>query len=235
MKGSISPTELTVRLLFYTPEPEDVIYRAIRVCYQEDVGGEEASVDVRKNIIRKVIKRGHLSVIEHVSFTFLATGISRACSHQLVRHRLASYSQQSQRYVDFEGLRFVIPPSILKSGELKESYENFISESFRLYRSLRDSGIPQEDARFVLPNASSTSIVFTMNARELLHFLGLRLCRRSQWEIRELAIKMGEILSKVLPSVFGLSAPQCSKGPCPEGDLTCGDPYLPEWYNDYEI
>lgn len=231
MKGSVSPTEFTVRLLFYTKDPEDVIYRAIRICYQESEDEDKASPEIKKKIIRKVIKRGHLSVIEHVSFTFLIEGISRACSHQLVRHRLASYSQQSQRYVDFEGLKYIIPPSILKSGELEKIYKDFINDAFNLYRKLRDNRIPQEDARFVLPNASSTSILVSMNARELLHFLGLRLCRRAQWEIRGLAIRMGEMLSTILPAVFGLSAPSCSQGPCPEGDATCRDPYLPEWYD----
>ncbi|MGQ9706240.1 MAG: FAD-dependent thymidylate synthase [bacterium] len=232
MGENIKPTELAVWLLFYTPDPEDVIYKAVRVCYQETANESEVPSEVKSGLIRKVIKRGHLSVIEHVSFTFFIEGISRACSHQLVRHRIASYSQQSQRYVDFEGLKYVIPPNILGSVELKKIYESFISDAFKLYRLFRDRGIPQEDARFVLPNASSTSVVFTMNARELLHFLSLRLCRRAQWEIRGLAIKMGEILSAILPSVFGLSAPQCSKGPCPEGDLTCGDPYIPDWYDD---
>ena len=232
MEESVSPTGISVRLISYTPEPENVIIKAIRVCYKEKEADSVVSPETMREVIRRVIRRGHLSVIEHISFTFLIDGISRACSHQLVRHRIASYSQQSQRYVDFEGLRYIIPPTIAEDDELDKRFREHIAETFKLYRELREAGVPSEDARFVLPNASATRIIFTMNARELMHFLRLRLCRRAQWEIREVAIRVGEILSEIVPSVFRLSAPSCAYGPCPEGDMTCGDPYRPPWYEE---
>ena len=169
---------------------------------------------------------GHTSVLEHWSATFAIEGISRACSHQLVRHRMASYSQQSQRYVRMDGFEYVVPKSIRENPiayddymtvmrDLKEWYEVFVSKE-------EGYGIPEEDARYILPNACCTNLVVTMNGRELLHFFNLRCCTRAQWEIRELAERMLELVKEVAPVIFETAGPSCVKlGRCPE-KRSCG-------------
>ncbi len=217
-----------VSLLQYTPDPERTVALAARLCYS-DTGIEglkerltEASA---RKLLKKIIKLGHFSVLEHASFTFGIEGISRATSHQLVRHRIASYSQQSQRYVAFrERLEYITPPTIGSDSELRERFDRMVAELFETYRWLLERGIPQEDARYILPNAAETKIIVTMNARELLHFFSLRCCERAQWEIREMAKRMLSLVKKVAPTIFEKAGPGCVRGRCPEGEMTCGRP-----------
>ncbi|MEW5760932.1 MAG: FAD-dependent thymidylate synthase, partial [Candidatus Thermoplasmatota archaeon] len=183
----------------------------------EKVLGEEEG----KKIVKHVYALGHHSVLEHACFTFSIEGISRACSHQLVRHRLASYSQQSQRYVSLQKFGVVTPDTIKKNAKAKEIYDKLMSEISNAYSSLISLEIPYEDARYVLPNSAQTNIIVTMNARELLHFFNLRCCEKAQWEIRELANKMLAKVKKVAPTIFAFAGPMCLKGPCPEKDINC--------------
>jgi len=214
-----------VELIIHTPEPEQVVAAAARLCYSNSSINElmEKSRTERQKFLEKVLSLGHHSVLEHVSFTFGIEGISRACSHQLVRHRLASYSQQSQRYVSHKA-RFsaVTPESIAARPDLNQRYLQLLDEIHQFYGELLDAGVPAEDARFVLPNAATTKIVVTMNGRELRHFFALRCCRRAQWEIQELAKQMLMLVKPVAPTLFAQAGPGCLSGPCPEGKMTCG-------------
>jgi thymidylate synthase (FAD) len=172
--------------------------------------------------LNKALSKGHQSVIEHASFTFSIEGISRACSHQLVRHRIASYSQQSQRYVQLSDLDYATPPSILKSDEALKVFKNALKAINEAYNALIKMNIPLEDARYILPNATLTNIVVTMNARELLHFFDLRCCLHAQWEIRGIAWEMLKKVQKVAPKIFRKAGPSCIfKGICPEDDSLC--------------
>lgn len=202
--------QLKVALLKHTKDPERVCAAAARQCYSE-VGvkelQEEISDEKVRDLLGHVMKAGHHSVIEHASFTFGIEGISRACSHQLVRHRLASYSQQSQRYVNPREFEYVVPPAIKEDPEKLEKFKGFMNESIAAYKAFIDEGIKKEDARFVLPNAAATKIVVTMNARELLHFFNLRLSKRAQWEIRALAQAMLDECVKVAPTIFKHAQP----------------------------
>jgi len=156
-------------------------------------------------------------------FSFGIEGISRACSHQLVRHRIASFSQQSQRYVANEQqFDVVTPDSVAEQPELAERFVAHMQQSHELYREMLEAGVPAEDARFVLPNAAATKLVMTMNARELRHFFVLRCCRRAQWEIREMANQMLRLTRQAAPLLFADAGPGCLTGPCPEGAMTCG-------------
>ncbi len=227
-------SKLNVVLLAHTPDPVETVAAAARLCYSAaDVNAitEKVASNDQEPFIEKLVNSGHLSPIEHASFTFAIEGISRACSHQLVRHRLASYSQQSQRYVSMEdGFRYIIPPSIARDPSLKEQFEFFmegIQEFYnRLLSALNDRGIEgeaaYEDARFVLPNAAETKIIVTMNGRELLHFFARRCCRRAQWEIRAMAIEMLKLVKKTAPAIFNDAGPACVSGSCPEGAYSCG-------------
>jgi len=214
-----------VELIIHTPDPEQVVAAAARLCYSNASIGElmEKSRTERQEFLAKIMSLGHHSVLEHVSFTFGVEGISRACSHQLVRHRLASYSQQSQRYVSHK-TRFsaVTPDSISARPELNQRYQQLLDEIHQFYGDMLDAGIPAEDARFLLPNAATTKIVVTMNGRELRHFFALRCCRRAQWEIQELAKRMLSLVRPVAPTLFAKSGPGCLGGRCPEGKMTCG-------------
>jgi thymidylate synthase (FAD) len=227
-------THLKVMLISHTPDPEKAISAAARLCYSPaDV--EQVVTDTGKDdqsaFLEKLIAVGHLSPVEHASFTFAVEGISRACSHQLVRHRLASYSQQSQRYVGEEdGFSYVVPPAIREDDELSAHFEHLMEEAGRSYKyiveKLREKGCSiesaREDARFVLPNAAETKIIITMNARELLHFFSIRLCNRAQWEIRGMAYLMLKLARPLAPALFHHAGPPCLKGKCPEGSRTCG-------------
>ena len=160
-------------------------------------------------------------LLPHLSYTFAIEKISRACSHQLVRHRVASFSQQSQRYITIKRLneRVVVPPSI-KSNEL---FDEIINQTSETYQKLVEQGVPKEDARFVLPNATETSLLMTMDGKSLMHFIGLRTCNRAQWEIRELADMMLNQLRDFEPKIFNNAGPYCYQlGYCPEGRHTCG-------------
>ncbi len=227
-------SRLNVILLAHTPDPVETVAAAAKLCYSaSDVNAIKEAVSSKNQepFIEKLVDSGHLSPIEHASFTFAIEGISRACSHQLVRHRLASYSQQSQRYVSMEGgFGYIIPPSIGKDPVLKEQFEFFmegIQEFYnRLMTALNERGIEgeaaYEDARFVLPNAAETKIIVTMNGRELLHFFAQRCCRRAQWEIRAMAIEMLKLAKRAAPAIFNDAGPACIGGPCPEGAYSCG-------------
>jgi thymidylate synthase (FAD) len=225
---------LKVILLEHTPNPEAVVAMAAKLCYSpSDIESlkEKTAAKDQKQFVEKLMEIGHMSPIEHASFTFAVEGISRACSHQLVRHRLASYSQQSQRYVSEEaGFDFIIPPSIKKDGELARYFRDFMNKAQEAYSHivsrLNEKGLKGEeanqDARFILPNACETKIIITMNARELLHFFKQRCCNRAQWEIRSMAINMLRLVSRTAPAIFRNAGPGCLKGKCPEGDYTCG-------------
>ena len=224
---------LNVVLLRYTPEPEEVVAMAAKLCYSPS-GVDELKQKIEAKdqaaFVEKLASIGHLSPIEHVSFSFGIEGISRACSHQLVRHRVASYSQQSQRYVKAEQFDYVIPPSVKQDPALVKEFEKCMAEAQENYtkvlKRLEELGYKgeagQQDARYLLPNAAETKIVVTMNARELLHFFRVRCCNRAQWEIREMADRMLAHVKKVAPTIFAKSGPGCLYAPCPEGKMTCG-------------
>ncbi len=162
-------------------------------------------------------------LLQHIGFTFALEGISRACSHQLVRHRDASFSQQSQRYITIKRLRerVVTPPSI--TGKDKEEFDSFIAEASEAYQRLVDAGVPKEDARFVLPNATETSLLMTLDGRSLMHLFGLRLCTRAQWEIRGIIEEMLRQVREAEPVIFAGAGPYCVQlGRCPEGRFSCG-------------
>jgi len=218
---------LKVTLLASTPEPEKTVALAARLCYS-DAAISELEEKIRdlplEKFLGRILRMGHLSVLEHASFTFGVDGISRVTSHQLVRHRLASYSQQSQRYVKFSSPEYVVPHTIGEDENRRASFTAAIDGVFKLYKNLVDSGIPAEDARFVLPNAACTRIILTMNARELLHFFRLRCCERAQWEIRDMATEMLKLARAKAPFIFRDSGPACVTGPCSEGDMTCARP-----------
>ncbi len=216
---------MKVKLLSHTPQPEKVIATAARLCYSR-LGIDDLKKNFTKEkieaFIKKIIELGHESVLEHVSFTFGIEGISRACSHQLVRHRIASYSQQSQRYVNFDNIEYIIPNSIKDDKRFNKKFKSLMKDISIFYKEMTEAGIPPEDARFILPNACATKIIVTMNLRELKHFFKLRCCNRAQWEIRELAIKMLRLLKNKIPILFSNMGPSCLNGPCPEGVMSCG-------------
>lgn len=218
---------MKVALLNYTKDPDRICAAAAQSCYSEKGASElfRTTTDERaKKMIKKVVGMGHLSVVEHAHFTFSVEGVSRSLTHQLVRHRIASYSQQSQRYVDMERAEYVLPPSISKDPEARRLFKKAMDTSWKAYRELARK-VPKEDARYVLPNACNTNITVTMNARELWHFFTLRCCRRAQWEIRMMAWKMLGEVRKVAPILFENAGPGCFRGPCPEGEYSCGRPY----------
>lgn len=231
-------TKLKVILLRHTPAPEETVAMAAKLCYSpSDIESlkEKIKAKDQRAFVERLMKMGHMTPIEHASFTFAIEGISRACSHQLVRHRLASYSQQSQRYVSEksevkETFDYIIPPLIKDDAEAREIFKRFMLEAQKTYDLLIDrlaeKGIKGEsanqDARFALPNAAETKIIVTMNARELLHFFRLRCCNRAQWEIRQMAEKMLKLAKKASPVIFKKAGPGCLYEPCPEGEYTCG-------------
>lgn len=218
---------MNVTLLSYTKNPDRVCASAAFTSWKKLSTKElfdELTDKEANDFLRKVISFGHLSVTEHASFTFSVSGISRACSHQLVRHRMASYTQQSQRYVKFkkDEIEYVTPKTIEKSKFHKE-YKDMMLKIADLYENLLSANIPTEDARYIIPNAAKTNMTITMNARELLHFFSLRLCERSQWEIKEMAERMLKEVKKTAPVLFENAGIQCELlGYCPEGELCCG-------------
>ena len=177
--------------------PEELLEHAGRVCYRSERRGDAS------RFLRARIREGHESIVEHASATFEISGISRACSHQLVRHRIASFSQESQRYVDMSGPEWVLPPAVEENPEARAVWERFAGEVQAAYRALRELGVRKEDARFVLPNGTATRIVVTMNFRELLHLFRLRISAEAQWEIRDVCVRMLELVYPLAPSVFG--------------------------------
>jgi thymidylate synthase (FAD) len=177
--------------------PEELLEHAGRVCYRSESRGDPGE------FLRARVREGHESLIEHASATFEISGISRACSHQLVRHRLASYSQESQRYVSMSDPAWVLPSAVAENAEAGAIWEGFAAEVRRTYRALRELGIRKEDARFALPNAAATRIVVTMNFRQLLHVFRIRISREAQWEIRDVCVRMLELVFPLAPAVFG--------------------------------
>jgi len=197
---------MKVILVTYTPNPDRTCAAAALSCQSNESCDElfkKLTEEKTKQILKHTISKGHHSVIEHASFTFSVSGVSRSLTHQLVRHRIASYSQQSQRYVRLDNPNFVTPISIKEDAKSLNEYNKFMDSALNLYKSLINRKIPIEDARFVLPNATYTNITITMNARELIHFFKLRCSADAQWEIREMAEKMLEEVNKVAPLIFG--------------------------------
>ena len=222
---------LNVTLIAHTPEPEKVIAMASRTCYSAlDLAGLDQKTDTADNAayIRRVLASGHTSIAEHASFTFGLEGVSRTLLAQITRHRVASFSVQSQRYVSVAGAEvfdYVMPPRIRALGpEAEEKFAQQMKTMQRWYDEWSEAlgQDSAEDARFVLPGAAATRIVMTMNARELLHFFSLRMCNRAQWEVREAAWRMYELVYPLAPSVFELAGPGCVRGGCPEGKRSCG-------------
>lgn len=228
---------MKVELLAYTQNPKEVIYAAARQCYSK-LGAHEIYAQTKKvqsaklkEFITHLMQRGHESPLEHVNFTFAIEGVSRVCTHQLVRHRIASYSQQSQRYVSMENFGFITPPLIAKNKAAQEKFEAAIKDILRYCDELKkiletDPKLNKEkineDVRFLLPGACDTKIVVTMNVRELIHFFAERMCLRAQWEIREVAAKMYMHCKKVIPEVFVSAGPKCKLHKiCPEHNEAC--------------
>ncbi|MBR1753521.1 FAD-dependent thymidylate synthase [bacterium] len=211
-------------------KPENMlktIYTACRTCYSADypINIYNSADDEEKmlKLVERVISSGHYSTIEHIQVTFAISNVSRACTHQLVRHRHMSFSQKSQRYVKEKGqFDYIIPPTIEKDEKLKKVYEEFMAEISSKYQEFVDAGIPAEDARFVLPNAAASSLVASLNLRELIHIANLRLCSRAQYEIRTMVKMMCEELIKTEPWLKPYLVPKCERfGFCDE-DKSCG-------------
>ena len=217
--------QLNVILIAHTPEAEKVVAMAAKICYAKDASIKKLQKKINDNdvsaFITKLLESGHESPFEHISFTFGIEGISRACSHQLVRHRMASFSQRSQRYCFEDGFNYIEPEDINENENEDKFFRDFMRHSKEVYSKLIDKGVKPEDARMVLPNACETKIIVTMNARELLHFFKLRCCKRAQKEIREVAFMMKNICRKVAPNVFQYAGPNCLKGYCTEGEKSC--------------
>jgi len=215
---------MKVKLIRFTADPELLCGAAALTSTKSGSPSEifeKMDLEKARQIIKRVTGYGHASVIEHASFTFSIEGVSRAMTHQLVRHRIASYTQQSQRYVTYDTFeKYVTPPSIEENSEAKRIFNSALKKISETYHKLLEMGIPKEDARFILPNAAKTNIIVTMNARELRHFFNLRCCRRSQWEIRQVAIEMLKQAKNVAPSLFENAGPSCVElGYCPEGRM----------------
>ena len=228
-----------VTLLTHTPDPLPLLYAAFRQCYHAGFVGDmwegllkgEVPEEKQSALVEMVLESGHTSPVEHVTFTFALEGISRALSHQLVRHRIASYSQQSQRYVDGSHCNYILPPAIARNAGAKARFEAFMEEVGNAYRELKSlleadgrGGKANEDARFVLPQAAETRLVVTMNCRSLLNFFAHRCCTRAQWEIRAVAQMMLEECRQVLPQIFAKAGAPCERlGYCPEAEkFACG-------------
>lgn len=217
---------MPVKLLRHTPDPDLTVASAARLCYSDVSAAQlaERMSDAQvARLLEHVIRSGHHSTMEHASFTFAIDGLSRAASHQLVRHRLASYSQQSQRWVAFSQADYVTPSSIARDPALEQAFHDGMRSSFALYCRLLEAGVPTEDARYVLPNATTTRLVMTMNARELLHVCSVRLCRRAQWEIRALFEEVKVEVQQVAPRIAAHLEPKCIRlGYCDEERESCG-------------
>lgn len=232
---------LKVKLIQYTPEPEKTIAAAAKLCYSAvgvDKIMDKLTEENTEKFLNMLMSYGHMSPIEHINFTFAIEGVSRSLTHQLVRHRIASYSQQSQRYVKLNQFEYILPPAIENDEEAKGIFIKSMEESQKAYDKivirLKEKYIKEgvsdrvaekksiEDARYVFPNACETKVIFTMNARTLMNFFHHRCCDRAQWEIRELANEMVKQVREVAPILFKKAGPSCVSGPCPEGTMTCG-------------
>ena len=247
---------MKVELIAHTPNPDYVVAMSAKLCYSK-VGVEYIKDNLDDEKVEKFINHltsiGHESPIEHISFTFAIEGISRTCTHQLVRHRIASYSQQSQRYVKLEQFDYIIPPQIEKNEVAKKIFIKSMQDDQKAYSELVNALIKDnvkmylqqgydekkansmaekksiEDARYVFPNACETKIVVTMNARTLMNFFEHRICERAQWEIKEMAYLMLEKVKEVAPLIFKNCGPSCvSKNKCKEGAMSCKMPQIPK-------
>ena len=203
---------MKVTLIQATPNPIETIAQIASICYDSDPKNP-------LGLVKHLYYNGHLSVMEHIYFTFKIEGISRACSHQLVRHRPCSFTQRSQRYCSEDGFKVILPPSIEKNYSSECDYDHIVRDIDETYAELQNSGIPNEDARYILPNACETSLYLSCNLRELIHISNERLCVRAQWEIRELVKQM---ISLVAPELHFMLVPKCKSGRiiCHE---KCGD------------
>lgn len=241
--------KLKVKLVSHTQEPEKLVAAAAKLCYSQ-LGADEIMDDLTEDNIEKflnmLMELGHQSPIEHCSFSFAIEGVSRTLTHQLVRHRIASYSQRSQRYVTEGQFQYIIPPEIAKNERAKSLYIEAMENDQKIYDEIADilksqyieeyvkEGMSEkkassaaekkaiEDARYILPNACETKIMITMNARTLKNFFNVRCCTRAQWEIREMAELMLKEVRVVAPNIFKKAGPSCVSGPCPEGKMSCG-------------
>jgi len=240
---------LKVELLTHTPDPEKIIAAAAKLCYSSSsIEGIMEGLDEEKTskFLNMLLGLGHESPIEHVTFTFGIEGVSRSLLAQFTRHRIASYSVKSQRYVNEGKFEFVTPPEIEKCPEALEIFNKAMADDLEQYNALADilkekhikalteggmsvseaekkaEKMAIEDARYVLPNACETKMVATLNARSLMNFFHHRCCERAQWEIRDCAEKMAALVKEVAPTLFKLAGPPCVSGPCPEGKMSCG-------------
>ncbi|HNW33777.1 MAG TPA: FAD-dependent thymidylate synthase [Candidatus Ozemobacteraceae bacterium] len=217
-------------LLRHTPDPDLLVALAARRCYScrtaEAIEERLSEIEIDQ-LLEKLRLRNHLSPFEHASFTFSVDGVSRALSHQLVRHRIASYSQESQRYVEYTKLRelpYIIPPTIAANPEAAKRFADVTEEALKGYRELLEIGVPAEDARYLFPNAVETKLVYTMNARSLFNFFEQRCCRKAQWEIRLLAEAMLREVRKAAPRIFHHAGAPChdkERPYCRENDSSC--------------
>ena len=240
---------MNVKLLAYTPAPERTVACAAKLCYAAadiDTVMDGLTDEKAGSFLDMLTEIGHESPIEHASFTFGIEGVSRSLLAQITRHRLASYSVQSQRYVKESSFEFVVPPEIAAMPEARREFLMAMEEDQRHYEKLSEllqrkheteflaEGLCEkearrkaekkaiEDARFVLPNACATKLICTMNARSLINFFTHRCCNRAQWEIRELAVEMLKLVREAAPNMFRKAGPPCLRGSCPEGKLSCG-------------
>lgn len=229
--------KMHVELLRYTNNPEEIVAMGAKLCYSSaDINDLMDGIETKdqSNFIDKLMDFKHMSPVEHASFTFGIEGVSRSLLAQITRHRIASFSVQSQRYVgeisskEKQTFDYIIPPKIEDLGP--EYISKFDSQMKQMQQWYDEWNVllgakgeeSNEDARFVLPNAAATKMLVTMNIRELLHFFNLRCCKRAQWEIRNLAGLMLEKVKEVAPIIFKEAGPGCVSGPCPEGKMTCG-------------
>ena len=220
-----------VTLIRHTLSPEELVALSARLCYSratvDDLSQRVAASD-QSAFVERIMSMGHESVLEHASFTFAMEGVSRVLLAQLTRHRLASFSVQSQRYVSYAGgFNYILPPQIEALGaEAVAEYDRQMAEMHRWYlgwqEKLQKGEGGNEDARFVLPGACETRLIVTMNVRELRHFFSLRMCARAQWEIRAVATQMHRMCLEVAPMLFADAGPGCLRGRCPEGEKSCG-------------
>lgn len=221
-------TTLKVTLLAHTPDADKLVAAAAKLCYAKsdvDTLLDNLTAEKVEEFIERLAELGHESPIEHASYTFAVEGVSRALLAQLTRHRLASYSVQSQRYVDKLDFDYIMPPSVAANPETAEMFEKCMAMLDTYYSYFTAADIPNEDARFVLPNACDTRIIFTMNARSLHNFFRLRCCNRAQWEIRAMADEMLKLCREVSPALFKHAGPSCAvSGVCSEGAMCCGEP-----------
>ena len=231
---------MKVTLITHTPDAEKIIAAAAKLCYSNadiDTLLDGLTPEKTEKFLDMLTALGHASPIEHVTFTFGIEGVSRALLAQITRHRIASFSVQSQRYVKENSFTFVTPPEIAADSEALALYQSTMDDAFAAYQKLAETLEKKylavmdrraaekkaiEDARFVLPNACTTKMILTMNARSLMNFFELRCCNRAQWEIRAVATEMCALVKEVCPTLFRLAGPSCVRGACREGKMSCG-------------